>query len=750
MSSPSKVEPRHTRLRALVYVRQSTPQQVLNHQEGTRRQYGLVERARQMGWPDANIRVIDDDLGLSGASSQQRLGFQRLVAAIGLGEVGLVLVTEVSRLSRLNSDWHRVIELCAVFRTLIADEDGVYDAQDANDRLLLGMKGTLFAAELHILQARMRGALLSKARRGELVVRLPVGYRRRPDGVAILDPDEAVRLAVATVFERFAVLRNARAVQRHFLENGLTLPRLVQHGPQAGQIVWARPAYQMIQKMLTNPAYAGAFVYGRVRREVEPGEPPSSIERRLPPAAWDIVVRDVYPAYLSFDAYLANRRQLRDNLASFERESRGAARNGAALLHGLVVCGRCGSRMGVSYGRGDRHRRYECRRAQAEYAAPVCQSFLAREIDRTVAEAFLEAVRPAGLEATIAALHGLEAERRSVDRQWQLRLERARYEARLAQRQYDAVDPDNRLVARELERRWEAALAEVGRVEQDYASRQGSAPSPLSGDEVEQVRRLAADLPALWHADTTTPVDRKRLLRLALAEVTITVHAAERTADIGLLWSGGARTSHRASCPPHGWHLRSEQRVLTLIRELAGEHPDHHVADRLNALELRTRTGKPWTYDRVASLRHRHAVPTCCPIHTRGRQDRADGLVPAAVAARRLGLSLAAVRVWARHGVLASDQRTPGSKFWVRLAEDDVARLGGDADVTGLPTVSEVAARTCATRSAVWRRVRDGELVAYRSVRGQGQWEWRLRPAEGFRPREAGCARTTVEQHHEP
>jgi len=273
---------------------------------------------------------------------------------------------------------------------------------------------------------------------------------------------------------------------------------------------------------------------------------------------------------------------------------------------------------------------------------------------------------------------------------------------------------------------------------------------PFSGDEVEQVRRLAADLPALWHAETTTPVDRKRLLRLAVAEVTITVHAAERTADISLLWSGGARTSHRVSCPPHGWHLRSEQRVLTLIRELAGEHADHHIADRLNALGLRTRTGKPWTYDRVASVRHRHAIPTRCPIHTRGRQDRADGLMPAAVAARRLGLSLAAVRVWAQHGVLASDQRTPCSKIWVRLAEDDVARLGGDADVTGLPTVSEVAAQTCATRSTVWQRVRDGEFVAYRSVRGQDQWEWRLQPAEGFQLREAGCARTTMGQHHEP
>ena len=731
MSHPAKVEPRHTRLRAVVYVRQSTPQQMLNNQESTRRQYGLVDRARQMGWPEANIDVIDDDLGLSGAASRQRRGFQRLVAAIGMGEVGLVLVTEVSRLSRCNSDWHRVIELCAVFRTLIADEDGVYAAQSPNDRLLLGIKGTLFAAEMHILRARMQSALLNKARRGELAVCLPVGYRRRPDGAAILDPDEAVRLAVATVFERFAVLRNGRAVQRHFLRNGLTLPRLVQHGPEAGRVIWVRPSYQMIQKMLVNPAYAGAFVYGRVKREVAPGDPPSSVDRRRPPEEWDIVVQGVYPAYLSFDAYLANRRQLRDNLANFERGHRGAPRDGAALLHGLVVCGRCGSRMGVSYGRGDPHRRYECRRAQADYAEPVCQSFLAREIDRVVAAAFLEAIRPAGLEATIAALHGLEGERRSIDRQWQLRLERARYEARPAQRQYDAVDPDNRLVARELERRWEAALSEVERVERDYASLRRSELLPLTDEEAEEVRRLAADLPALWHADTTTPVDRKRLLRLAIAEVTVTVHVAERAAGIILLWSGGARAEHRASCPPHGWHLRTEGRVLALIRDLAGEHADHHIADRLNAMGLRTRTGKPWTYGRVASMRRQHAIPTRCPVDTGGRRDRADGFVPAAAAARRLGLSSAAVRIWARNGVLTSDQRMMHSKIWVRLTEDDIARLGGTADVTGLPTVSEVAAQTGATRSVVWQRVRRGELIAYRSARGGGQWEWRLRPAQG-------------------
>src|SRR3954451_9937205 len=269
-----KIEPRHLGLRALVYVRQSTPRQVLANQESTRRQYQLAERAQQMGWSAPQVEIIDEDLGLSGAGSQARTGFQRLVAAIGLGEVGLVLVTEVSRLSRRNSDWHRVIELCAVFRTLIADEDGVYSAQDPNDRLLLGVKGTLFAAELHILHARMRGNLLNKARRGELALRLPVGYRRLGDGTVVLEPDEQVRATLTLLFKRFDLLRNARAVQRYFLEHGLAMPRLIQQGPEAGRIAWVRPTYQMIQQVLTSPVYAGVFVYGRRKQEITPGDPP--------------------------------------------------------------------------------------------------------------------------------------------------------------------------------------------------------------------------------------------------------------------------------------------------------------------------------------------------------------------------------------------------------------------------------------------------------------------------------------------
>lgn len=452
-----KIEPRHLRLLAVVYVRQSTPQQLQNNQESTRRQYELAERASRMGWPETAVRIIDDDLGMSGASSQNRAGFQRLVAAIGMGEVGIVLVTEVSRLSRLNSDWHRVIELCAVFRTLIADEEGVYDPQGPNDRLLLGVKGTLFAAELHILHARMQGALRSKAERGELAVALPVGYRRRPDSVVMQDPDDAVRLAITTVFERFAALGNARAVLRHFIEHGLALPRLVQAGPDSGRIVWEQPVYRMFYRILTNPAYAGTFVYGRCRQEIITGDPPLATTRRLPLEAWSIVVRDVYPAYIGHDTFLANRLKLRANRYNFAAKGRGAAREGAALLQGLVHCGRCGRQMGVSYGR--QQPRYQCRRAQIDRAEALCQSFVAGTIDGTVVQAFLEAVRPAGLEATLVALRELGRERQDADRQWQLRLERARYEARLAQRQYDAVDPDNRLVARELERRWEAAVA---------------------------------------------------------------------------------------------------------------------------------------------------------------------------------------------------------------------------------------------------------------------------------------------------
>ena len=345
------------------------------------------------------------------------------------------------------------------------------------------------------------------------------------------------------------------------------------------------------------------------------------------------------------ETFLANRLKLRANRYNFAAKGRGAAREGAALLQGLVHCGRCGRQMGVSYGR--QRPRYQCRRAQIDRAESMCQSFVAGGIGGTVAQAFLEAVRPAGLEATLAALRELGRERQDADRQWQLRLERARYEARLAQRQYDTVDPDNRLVARELERRWEAALAETARLQEEYERLRLTELRPLDHVEVAQVRRLASDLPALWHADTTTPVDRKRLLRLVIAAVTVTVQPERGGAEIVVLWSGGARTTYWVESPDPGRHLRTEAGVLETIRALSGRMPDHQIAAALTLQGLRTRHGKPWTQTRVASMRCRYGIPTACPANTGGLTSRADGFVPARVAARRLGITLAAIRVWA-------------------------------------------------------------------------------------------------------
>src|SRR4051794_29006383 len=340
-----------------------------------------------MGWPETAVRVIDDDLGLSGAGSQRRPGFQRLVAAIGLGEVGIVLVTEVSRLSRLDSDWHRVIELCAVFGTLIADEDGLYDPRDPNDRLVLGLKGTLFSAELHIIRARMRGGLLNKARRGALAQRLPVGYRRLADGSVVQDPDEQVRTTLQTLFEQFALLQTARGVQRYFLAHQLGIPRFVQTGLQAGKVIWVKPTYQMIHHVLTNPAYAGLFVYGRRVLQAQPGDPPQLRTHRRPLEEWEIVVPNVNPPYLSEAQHAANRDMLQANQYNFVKKRRGAPREGPGLLAGLVVCGRCGRRMTVSY--GAEHHVYHCRREQFTYAEPGCQYFAISYLDQAVRDAFL-------------------------------------------------------------------------------------------------------------------------------------------------------------------------------------------------------------------------------------------------------------------------------------------------------------------------------------------------------------------------
>lgn len=728
MNRETLIQPAHLARAALVYVRQSTPKQVALNQESTRRQYQLAELAQTLGWPRPRISVIDDDLGLSGAGSAERLGFQRLVAAISLGEVGIVLVTEVSRLSRLNSDWHRVIELCAVFETLIADEDGLYDPRDPNDRLVLGLKGTLFSAELHILRARMRGGLLNKARRGALALRLPVGLRRIADGSVVQEPDEQVRATLHTIFEQFARLQSARAVQRYFKEHDLQMPRYLQTGPDAGQLVWVGPTYQMIQQVLTNPAYAGLFVFGRRVQQTRPGTPPQVREHRRRVDEWDIVVPGVYPGYISPAQYDANREALRANMCNFARKGRGAPREGPGLLAGLVVCGKCGRRMTISYGKD--HHAYWCRREQLTHHAPQCQSFAVGHLDAAVRDQFLAAVQPARLETILTALDVLEQERRALDHQWQLKLERARYAVRLAQRQYDAVDPDNRLVARELETRWNDALAALQTLERDYAKAQRAELAPLSDAEQRAVRQLAADLPAVWDAPTTQMADRKQLLRLVIQEVRVTVThpASPRPSEVAIHWSGGATTTHTVTCPPAGWHCVTDPTVLDTIRALACEMPDYQIAERLNAQGVRTRTGKLWTHARVHAMRKQHQIPTACPVDPTNAPIRGDGLMSSAAAADALGVSKSLINYWIQQGILRSEQRIAQSYQWICLDPAEMARLDGKHDWGIYPTVRQVMRERGCDRDEIWDLVRAGVCVPYRHPHGE-TWEWRLRAA---------------------
>lgn len=732
MGHDADIQTQHLRRTAMVYVRQSTAKQLVQHQESTRRQYQLAETAQRLGWPQPRICVIDDDLGLSGASSTQRTGFQRLVAAISLGEVGIVLVTEVSRLSRLNSDWHRVIELCAVFETLIADEDGLYDPRDPNDRLLLGLKGTLFSAELHILRARMRGGLLTKAKRGALALRLPVGYRRLSDGTVVQDPDEHVRSTLALIFTQFSVLHTARGVQRYFLAHALQMPRFAQTGPESGRVSWVKPTYQMIHLTLTNPAYAGLFVYGRRVQRLEPGDPPHAHLQRQARDAWEIVVPDIYPGYISLAQYDANREVLMANRYNFSKRGGGAPREGPGLLVGIVVCGRCGRRMSPSY--GSDHHVYHCRRQKMTYDEPLCQTFPLRHLDTVVRDAFFAAMQPAELETVLTALAAVEQERQVLDRQWQLRLERARYTAALAQRQYDACDPDNRLVARALETRWNEALTALAAAERAYAAAQQTDLAPLSAVERDAVRQLAADLPTVWEAATTTPAERKQLLRLLVQEVTVTVQDTQpRSATAAIRWSGGCVTTHTATCPPTGWHLVTDPALVERVRTLAQALPDHRIAAQLVAEGSRTRTGKPWTYLRVRSLRRQHGIATACPVDPGDGIPRGDGTLPVALAAARLGVSRSLIHVWIKLGVLVREQRTWQSYCWVTLNEADVARLDGAHAWSQFPTVRAVMQAHGWDRAMLWARVRDGEYRAYRHQRGQC-WEWRLQSLNGATP----------------
>jgi DNA invertase Pin-like site-specific DNA recombinase len=542
---PDKIQRQHRERTAMVYIRQSTPQQVERHQESTRLQYALVDRAFQFGWARESIVVIDDDLGRSGASIEGRLGFQRLVAEVGLGHVGLVLGVEMSRLARSCRDWHQLLEICALFDTLIADADGVYDPASYNDRLLLGLKGTMSEAELHILKARMLEGKRAKARRGELGKPVPMGYVRRASGEVAFDPDEQAQTTIRLVFDLFERFRTGGKVMRYLVDYGIRMPVRVPGGPRKGELEWHRVNRVSLYNLLTNPIYAGAYVYGARstdRRRQKPGRP-SAGRRSFRIEDVDVFLPDRIPAYISWEQYQRNQAQLRSNKAALT----GVARAGQALLSGLMICGRCGLRMMAQYNNNGALARYACIRMACDYAEPICQTLKAAPVDALVTRLVLQALEPAALETSVRAASDLAREREALERQWQHRVERARYEAERTRRQYDAVEPENRLVARTLERQWEQALAEQTRLEDSHERFQREQPKALSPAEIAAIRFLATDVPALWQS--ATQEERQTILRLLLERVLIEVIDGSEQVRVECHWHGGNQTAHQLTRP---------------------------------------------------------------------------------------------------------------------------------------------------------------------------------------------------------
>src|SRR6266540_900886 len=571
----SKVGDRHLARLAVVYVRQSSRQQVLDHGESTRLQYGLTGRAAALGWPASRVMVIDEDLGRSAANAAWRPGFARVVAEITMGHVGLVLGLEMSRLARAGRDWHQLIELCTLAGALLADADGVYDPNWYNDRLLLGLKGTMSEVELHLIKQRMASGRLAKAGRGELVFPLPAGYVRRPSGEVALDPDGQVQAVVRLVFGLFEQLGTVHAVLRFLVEHEVQIGMRERSGPGKGEIVWRAPHQTGLINMLRNPAYAGIYAYGRSRTDRSrrlPGHQHSGRVRRLDAEEWLVRIEGALPAYISVGQYERNLARMAANRA--RAAAAGAPRNGPALLGGLVVCGSCGHRMQVSYesSRQGLTGRYCCQRRHHTYGEPRCQQMAARFLDDHVVAQVLSALGPAALELSVTATRQVEAHRAEVDRIWRQRLDRFEFLCDRAQRQYQLAEPENRLVVRQLEREWEATLAERARLGEEYQRYQRQRPARLSAAELAAIRALAGDIPALWAAPTTSAADHKRLLRAVIESVQVTVDGATERVHATVTWAGGHQTHATLIRPVARIDQLSYYPALTeRIRALAGQ-----------------------------------------------------------------------------------------------------------------------------------------------------------------------------------
>jgi DNA invertase Pin-like site-specific DNA recombinase len=652
-----KVTADHLRRDAYLYVRQSTLRQVAENVESTQRQYALRDRAVAAGWPAEQIHVIDNDLGKSGSSATVRDGFQHLVSEVALGKAGIVMGLEVSRLARNSADWHRLIELCSLSGTLILDEDGIYDAACFNDRLLLGLKGTMSEAELHIIRARLRGGILNKARRGELEIRPPVGLVYRPDGKIILDPNSEVQSAIHMLFETFDRTASAVKTARFIGEQGLQFPTRLQSGPNKGELVWATPNHARVLQVLHNPRYAGAFVFGRMRSRRRADGGTDIIQ--LPMEEWKIVIKGAHSGYIDWERFEANQQRLTDNGRSFRSDRRsGPPREGPALLQGRALCGICGDRMAIEYhqvrgavrGKPD----YVCKEELVRRGGKVCQTVPGKAVDAAIGALLIELVTPMNLEVTLAVQRELESRAAEINTARRQHVERTRYEAELARRRYMSVDPDNRLVANTLEAEWNERLRIHSEAAAECDRRAQEQAATLDDEAHRRIRELAEQFPRVWNDPRVPSAERKRIFRLLVEDVTLLKCQTTITANVRL--SGGATRTLILPRPLSIADIRKfKPEIIAEVDRLLEHHRDQEIADILNNRGLKTGEGKPFQRTTIAFLRDSHNLSS---HHERLRR---SGLLTTREVAARFQITDSTVRAWGRQGLIKN--RYPDSRI---------------------------------------------------------------------------------------
>jgi DNA invertase Pin-like site-specific DNA recombinase len=619
---------------------------VHENRESTARQYDLKRRAQVLGWAADQIVVIDEDLGLSGATADNRNGFQRLVAEVGLGRVGLVMGLEVSRLARSSTDWHRLLEICALADTLILDEDGIYDPGHFNDRLLLGLKGTMSEAELHLLRARLIGGQLNKARRGDLWMKPPIGFVYDSSGRVVFDPDQQVQRGVRLLFETFRQTGSALRVVHHFKTEGVLWPRRITSGVRAGELFFGPLEHSRVLGILHNPRYTGAFVYGRTRQRkvIIAGQ---LRYRRLKREEWSVFLPNMHPGYISWEEFESNQTKLLANANGYGEDRRKSPpREGAALLQGLVICGVCGLRMTVRYHTDHGHLipEYVCQRRGIQTAEPICQHLPGGQIDQAVTELVLKAVNPASLDVALEVFEELRARQAEVDRLRRAQVERAHEEAELAQRQYLLARPENRLVVDNLERQWNEKLTSLSQAEEEYSRMSKSQPSALTDEDRDRVHALASDLPRVWNDPRTPARDRKRMLRLLIEDVTL---VKNQKIHIHIRWKAGATTSMERPLPLSAPDLvRTPADIVELVRVLATEQTDAQIARTLNARWLRTGRKHSFTRLIVRHIRNAYDIPSYV------QHLRSNGWLTVPEVAAQMGVHSSTAKRFAVEGVL--------------------------------------------------------------------------------------------------